>query len=41
VEPGSVDQQLGEPLHPSVDRDVINLDPVLDQEFLDVPTREG
>jgi len=36
AEPGGVGQQWGEPLHPSVHRDVINLDAPFEQEFLDV-----
>ena len=36
AEPGGVEQQRGEPLHPSVDRDVINLDSALEQEFFNV-----
>jgi len=33
---GRVDQQRGEPLHPAVDRDVINADTTFGQQFLDV-----
>jgi hypothetical protein len=29
--PGRVDQQRGEPLHPSIDGDMINLDATLSQ----------
>jgi hypothetical protein len=35
-EPGGVGQQRREPLHPPVDRDVVDLDPSLGEEFLDV-----
>ena len=33
---GRVDQQRGEPLHPAVDRDMINADTTSGQQFLDV-----
>jgi hypothetical protein len=33
---GGVDQQRREPLHPPVDRDVVDLDAALGEEFLDV-----
>jgi hypothetical protein len=34
--PGGVGQQRCEPLHPPVDRDVVDLDPTLGQELLEV-----
>ena len=34
--PGGVDQQRREPQHPPLDRDVVNLDPALGEEFFDV-----
>ena len=40
-EPGSVGQQRREPLHPPVDRDVIDLDAAFDQQFLHVPVRQA
>jgi hypothetical protein len=36
AEPGSVGQQRSDPLNPPVDRDVINLNPTLDQQLLDI-----
>jgi hypothetical protein len=35
--PGGVSEQRGEPLHPPVDGDVIDLDPALGQQFLHIP----
>jgi hypothetical protein len=34
--PGGVGQQRGEPLHPPVDGDVIDLNAALGEQFLDV-----
>ena len=38
--PGRVDQQRSEALHPPEQRDVINLDPALSQQLLEVPVRQ-
>jgi hypothetical protein len=35
-EPGGVGQQRGEPLHPAVDRHVVDLDPAFAEQFLHV-----
>jgi hypothetical protein len=40
AKPSDVGQQRREPLHPPVDGDVIELDPALDQQFLDVSVGE-
>jgi hypothetical protein len=34
AEPGGVGQQRGEPLHPAEHRDVVDLNPALDQQLL-------
>jgi hypothetical protein len=39
--PGSLSQQRREPLHPSVDADVVDLDAALGEEFLDVAVGEA
>jgi hypothetical protein len=36
-EPGGVGQQQGEPLHPAVDRHMVDLDAAFGEEFLDIP----
>jgi hypothetical protein len=40
-EPGRVDQQRSERLHPAVDGDVIDYDPTLREEFLDIAVRQS
>jgi hypothetical protein len=39
--PGGFGEQAREPLHPSVDGDVVNLDTALAEQFLDVPLGEA
>jgi hypothetical protein len=39
--PGRVGQQRCEALHPPEHRDVIDLDPMLGQQLLDVPIRQA
>jgi len=39
--PGCIDQQRREPLHPPEDRDVIDVEAALGQQFLDVAVRQG
>jgi hypothetical protein len=39
--PGGLDELRREPLHPSVDGDVIDGDAALGQQFLDVPVRQA
>jgi hypothetical protein len=36
VEPGGIGQQRSEPLHPSEDGDVVDLDAAFDQQFLNI-----
>jgi hypothetical protein len=36
-EPGGVGEQQGEPLHPAVDRHVVDLDPAFGEQLLDEP----
>jgi len=35
--PGRVDQQRGEPLHPPIERDVVDLDATLGEKLFEVP----
>ena len=37
---GGIDEQRGEPVHPPVDRDVVDPQPALGEELLDVPVRQ-
>ena len=39
--PGGLGQQRREPLHPAVDRDVIDLDPALGEQLLDIAVRQA
>ncbi len=39
--PGSLNELRREPLHPSVDGDVIDADPALGQQLLDVPVGQS
>jgi hypothetical protein len=34
--PGRIHQQRGKPLHPPEDRDVLDLDATLSQQFIDI-----
>jgi hypothetical protein len=36
AESGGVDQQRSEPLHPAIDRNVVDIDTALGQQFLDI-----
>ena len=38
--PGCVDQQRGKPLHPQVERHVVDLDAALGEQFLQIPVRQ-
>jgi hypothetical protein len=38
---GGLCQQRREPLHPSVDRDVVDLDPAFSQQLLNVAVRQA
>src|SRR6266511_3038083 len=39
--PGGVGQQRREPLHPAVDRDVVDLDPALGEELLEIAEQQS
>jgi hypothetical protein len=39
--PGGLSEQRREPLHPAVDRDVVDLDPALGEELLDIAIRQA